>query len=206
MSAGSSAIAWPTPIASSPRHLHVERQLLLPLRGQHALVEGARRQHRAQACLQHASGPRADPRARRPGRRRRARARALRRRRRFPTAARPPAAGAPRRRARGAGTRSPTRARVARAVRGRAVQVGCAGSFVVPWCGTVGRPAKCAATRWRGHVGAGDRRDLLKECGTWRRRPRASRPRPVRRACCSPRPPWRTPVAAPLLRRPAARR
>ena len=32
--------------------LHVERQLLLPLRGQHAPVEDARRQHRAQAGQQ----------------------------------------------------------------------------------------------------------------------------------------------------------
>jgi len=52
MSPASSASACAVAMASSPRHVHVERDLLLPLRGQHLRVEGAGAQHRDEAALE----------------------------------------------------------------------------------------------------------------------------------------------------------
>ena len=155
MSPASSASAWRGADRLLAEALHVERDLLLALRDQHAGVEDARLHHRAQAACAAAAGsscgshgPTAWPsssstRISAIGQVGGVGGRDVR-----------SAAGAPRRRARGAGRRNRSRSRAARWAPARADAVvrasSCASSFALDrvgrWC-SVPQAAAVTATR-----------------------------------------------------------
>ena len=124
MSSGASAMRLADADRLLAQALHVERDLLLPLRGQHARVEDAGLQHRAQPGAQQLGVRLRIPRARPRAPRRRARGPARRRCRRSPKAACRRPAAARSRRERRAGTRNRSCVPAAPSARARAIAAG----------------------------------------------------------------------------------